>query len=210
MESDLGNSSLRNRWNGLRDRLGLGLGLGLSRLGDGLLQSGDDSLQLFQTAILLLDFAAQSLDLIVDIGTILVGLGKIPVGRIISALDTSGGKRVGTEILQFVGALPRHVDHDLRTTVVGVHVATSQMFSKVLLARESIARASVAVGVGAHQWLLGVGILLVHLALVAQETTGVGEALNLVTARFVALVGTIMFIHMFAGSSRVSMGEIQP
>lgn len=74
------------------------------------------------------------------------------------------------------------------------------MFTEVLLARESIAGAAVAIGVGAHEWFLGIGILLVDFALMTEKAARVSESLNLVAVRLVALVRAIMFIHMFAGS----------
>lgn len=199
IESNLGCCSLGNGGDALRDRLGLGLGLGPGLLGDGLLQSGDDALQLLQATVLLLDLAAQSLDLVVKLRAGLVGLGKIAIGRVMLALDPGGGEGVGTKALQLIGALPGHVDHDLGSTVISVHVATSQMFAKVLLACEPVAGASVAIGIGAHQRLLCVGVLLVNFALVTQKTARVGKALNLITAGLEALVGTVVFIHMFAG-----------
>lgn len=75
------------------------------------------------------------------------------------------------------------------------------MFSKVLLARESISCAAVTVGVRAHERFLGVSIFLVYFALVAKETPRVGESLDFVTTRFVAFIGTVMFVHMFAKAS---------
>jgi hypothetical protein len=47
-----------------------------------------------------------------------------------------------------------------------VHVAAAKMLAQVLLACESISSAAVAIIVWAHQSLLGIGVFLVHLALV--------------------------------------------
>jgi hypothetical protein len=80
-----------------------------------------------------------------------------------------------------------------------VHVATTQVLSKIFLARKSLAGAAVAIGIGTHHGLLGLVVLLVDFALVAQEAARVGKALNLFAIRFVALVRPIVFIHVFAG-----------
>jgi hypothetical protein len=134
----------------------------------------------------------------VQIIAILMGIGEVARWRIVSALKTSGRERVGANTLQLVGALPWHVNENGgRWTLLRVHVATAQVLSKVFLARESVAGAAVAIGIGTHQGLLSIVILLVDLALVAQESTRVGKALNLVATWFVALVRAIVFIHVF-------------
>jgi hypothetical protein len=79
------------------------------------------------------------------------------------------------------------------------------VLSKVFLTREPVAGATVAIGIGTHQRLLGVVVLLVHFALVAQKTARVGEALNLIATGFVTFVRAIVFIHVFA-RARVSIG----
>ena len=78
------------------------------------------------------------------------------------------------------------------------------MLSKIFLARESVAGAAVAIGIWAHQGLLCVVVLLVYFALVAQKTTRIGEALDLVAAGFVAFVRAVMFIHVFAESDKLA------
>lgn len=79
---------------------------------------------------------------------------------------------------------------------------STEVLLQVLLARKSMARAAVAVGVWAHQGLLGIDVLLVYFALVSKQPTGVCESLDLVAARFHALVRSIMFIHVFAVQTR--------
>jgi hypothetical protein len=136
-----------------------------------LLKAGNDSLQFLQAAILLFDLTAQALHFMVELGAVLVRLGKITVVRIVSALDTSHRERRGTDTLDTLDALqlscavPRHV-HDKRGVFVTVHVAAAKMLAQVLLACESIASTAVAIVVWAHQGLLGIGVFLVHLALV--------------------------------------------
>lgn len=192
-----------------RSRLGSGLrkilqfGSGRRLLRDSLLNVGDDSLQLFKTTILLLDFAAESLNFVVQIDSVLISLrhvSEISDGRrVVATLHSSNRERGGTDALntiKFGGAVPRHINHG--GSFVIVHVATAKMFAQIFLARKSVASAAVAIRVWAHQGLLSVGIFLVHFALVTKETTRVGETLDLVAVWFITLVGTIMFIHMFA------------
>lgn len=76
------------------------------------------------------------------------------------------------------------------------------MLLQVLLARESMARAAIAVGIWAHQRLLGIDVFLVYFALVSQQATGVCKSLNLIAARFHALIWSVMFIHVFAVETR--------
>jgi len=183
-----------------------------------LLKAGDDSLQLLESTVLFLDLTAQSLNFIVQIGSILIGLGKISevsVGRFVAPLHTSDGQGGGTNAFNTLKfrAIPRHVNNNSRT-FIAMHVATAKMLSEVLLARETIAGAAVAIGVRAHECLLGIGVFLVDFALVAQETARVGETLDLVAVRFIAFVGAIMFIHVFArvalvfGASRRDHGGL--
>jgi hypothetical protein len=177
---------------------------GHRRLRNGLLEIGDDALQLLQAAILLLDLATQSLDFVVEIITILIGIGEVAVGRIVSALKAGGWEGVGANALQLVGTFPWHVNEDGGgRALISVHVATAQVLSKVFLACKPVAGTAVAIGVGAHQGLLGVVVLLVHFALVAQETARVGEALNLIATGFVAFVRAIVFVHVFARNNKL-------
>jgi hypothetical protein len=157
-----------------------------------------------EAAILLLDFAAESLNFVVQIDSVLIGLRQVLEisnrRRIVATLHSSDRERRGADTLDTFkvgGAVPGgHINH--WGGFIIVHVATAKMFSQVLLARESVASAAVAIAVRAHQGLLGVGVFLVNFALVAQETTRVGETLDLVTVWFITLVGTIMFIHVLA------------
>lgn len=71
------------------------------------------------------------------------------------------------------------------------------MFLQILLTREPVPSAAVAVDIGAHQGLLHGGVFLVNFALVAKETTRICESLNFIASGFKALVGTIMFVHVF-------------
>ena len=77
-------------------------------------------------------------------------------------------------------------------------MSTAQVLLKISLARESVAGAAVAIDMGTHEGLFGVVVLFVDLTLVAQEAISICKALSLVATRFVALVGPLMFIHMFA------------
>lgn len=79
-----------------------------------------------------------------------------------------------------------------------MHVSAAKMFLQVLLASETIPCTAVAVGVWTHQWLFGIDVLFVNLALMSQKPTRVCEPLNLVTPWFQTLVGAVMFIHVFA------------
>lgn len=76
------------------------------------------------------------------------------------------------------------------------------MFLQVLLASETIPCTAVAVGVWTHQWLFGIDVLFVNLALMSQKPTRVCEPLNLVTPWFQTLVGAVMFIHVFVPFTR--------
>lgn len=176
----------------MRHRLRLVLGLR-----HGLLETGDDALQLLQATILLLDFTAQPLQLAVQIDTVLICLGKlgVSVGGVLPLDAGSGRQGRGAHALEVIATLPRHVDD--KGAVVWVHVAATEVLTQVLLTRKSIASAAVAVGVRAHQRLLGIGVLLVHLALVAQEAARVREALDLIAAGLEAFVGAIVFVHVF-------------
>jgi hypothetical protein len=51
--------------------------------------------------------------------------------------------------------------------------------------------------------LLGAAMHLVYLALVAEKAATVSEALELLTALDVALVRSVMLVHMFAMSSSI-------
>jgi hypothetical protein len=191
------------RWHRLRK---LRVVFGHRRLRKGLLEIGNDALQLLQAAILLLNLATQSLDFVVEVIAILIGILEVPVGRIlVSALETTSGREgVGANALQLAGAFPWQINKDGSCrALISVHVTTAQVLSKILLAREPVAGAAVAVGIRTHQRLLRVIVLLMNFALVAQETTRVGEALNLITTRFVAFVWTIVFIHMFTRSDEL-------
>jgi len=86
-------------------------------------------------------------------------------------------------------------------------MTTAQVLPKVLLASKPVAGAAVAIGIWAHQGLLCVVVLLVYFALVAQKTTRIGEALDLIAAGFVAFVRAVMFIHVFAASDKLA-GEL--
>ena len=150
-----------------------------------------------------MDFAAESLNFVVQIYSVLIGLrhiSEISNGRrVVTALHSSDGERGGTDTfdtIKFGGAVPRHINHG--GSFIIVHVATTKMFTQIFLARKSVASAAVAISVWAHQGLLSVGVFLVNFALVTEETTRVGETLDLVTVWFITLVGTIMFIHVFA------------
>jgi hypothetical protein len=177
-------------------------------LRDSLLDSGDDSLQLLEATILLFDLATESLNFMVQVDTVLVRARQtweVSDGwRGVTALHSSRRKGGGTDALdtvEFGGAIPTHINHG-RSFII-MHVAATEMFPQVLLARETVAGAAVAVGVWAHQGLLGVCVFLVDFALVAQETTGVGETLDLVAVGFKTFVRTIMFVHVFAKSALV-------
>jgi hypothetical protein len=156
-----------------------------------------------EAAILLLDFTTESLNFIVQVDSMLIGLrhvSEISDRRgLVAALNSSNREGGGTDAfdtIKFGGTFPRHIDH--RGSFVIVHVAAAKMFPQIFLARESIASTAVAVSVWTHQGLLGIGIFLVNFALVAKETARVSETLDLITVWFITLVGTIMFIHMFA------------
>jgi hypothetical protein len=165
-----------------------------------LLKAGDDSLQLLKATILLLNLTTQSFNFVVQVDSVLISLGKFSIGRVVAALHASRRQGGGTDAFNAFKfrAIPRWQINNHRRTFFIVHVATAKMFSEVFLARETMAGAAVAVGVRAHKCLLGIGVFLVDFALVAQETARVGETLNLVAVRLIALVGAIMFIHVFA------------
>jgi hypothetical protein len=185
------------------------LGGGLVR--QSLLKTSNNSLQLLEATILLLNLTAQSLNFMVQVDSVLIGLGKFIVRRFMAALHTSRRQGWGTDAFNTFkfGAIPRQVNHH-RSTFFTVHVAAAKMFPEVFLARETMAGAAVAIGIRTHECLLGIGVFLVNFALVAQETTGVGETLDLIAVRLIALVRAIMFVHMFAdivlvfGTSRVN------
>jgi hypothetical protein len=178
---------------------------GQRRLRKCLLEISDNTLQLLQAAILLLNLPAQPLDFVVEIIACLIDFRKVTIGRIVSALLTGGGERVGANALQLVGSLPWHVNKDRGCwALISVHMTTAQVLPKVLLASKPVAGAAVAIGIWAHQGLLCVIVLLVHFALVAQETARVGEALDLVAARFVTFVRAVMFVHVFAESDKLA------
>jgi hypothetical protein len=141
---------------------------------------------------------------VAQIGSILVGFGKGLVRGIVATLHASrrqGGGTDGLNTLKF-GAIPRHIDNN-RRTFIAMHMTTAKMLSEVLLAREPITGAAVAIAVRAHKCLLGISVLLVDFTLVAQETARVGEALDFVAVGFIALVGAVMFIHVFTGVALV-------
>ena len=71
------------------------------------------------------------------------------------------------------------------------------MFSEVLFPCEAGARAALAICKGAEKRLLGAAVHLVHFAFVTQESTTVGEALQLLASLYETLIRTIMFVHVF-------------
>ena len=71
------------------------------------------------------------------------------------------------------------------------------MLVEVLLARETLARTTLAILKGTHVACLGPTVLLVDFALVAQEAARVSEALDLVAARLLADIGTVVLVHVF-------------
>lgn len=75
---------------------------------------------------------------------------------------------------------------------------TANVLSEVLLPCEAGARAALAIIEGAKERLLCATMHLVHFALVAQETPGVGEALKFLTALDVTLVRPVVLVHVLA------------
>jgi hypothetical protein len=72
------------------------------------------------------------------------------------------------------------------------------VLSKILFPREAGAGTALAVVEGTEEGFLGAAVHLVDFALVSQQSATVGEALELLAAFDVALVGTVMLVHVFA------------
>jgi hypothetical protein len=90
-----------------------------------------------------------------------------------------------------------------------VHVSTAKMLFQIFLSRESSPRTSVAVRVRTHSWRLGLCILLVYLALVTQQTTGISEATDFVAAWLFAFVRPVMLVHMFTTGEKELVLDLQ-
>jgi hypothetical protein len=76
-------------------------------------------------------------------------------------------------------------------------VYATDVLSKILFPGEAGAGAAFAVAERTEERFLGAAVHLVDFALVAKESATVGEALKLLAAFDVALVGTIMLVHVF-------------
>ena len=74
----------------------------------------------------------------------------------------------------------------------------AEVFVEVLFAREARAGAAFAVAVGTHARRLGATVLLVNFALVAEQTAGVGEALDLLAAGLFTDVRAQVLVHVFS------------
>lgn len=70
------------------------------------------------------------------------------------------------------------------------------VFLEVLSPGEARAGASIAVGKGAVQWLFRRQMHPVHLALVAKQSSGVGEAQVEFTPGLATLVGSLVSVHV--------------
>jgi hypothetical protein len=79
-----------------------------------------------------------------------------------------------------------------------MHVAPAKMLLQVLLTRESVPCASIAVRIGAHERLLGIDVLLMHLALMSQQATGICKPLDLIASGLQAFVRAVVLVHVFA------------
>jgi hypothetical protein len=75
-------------------------------------------------------------------------------------------------------------------------VSPAFVLFQILLSSESFTRASVAIGVGAEERLLGRQMHLVHFTLVPLESAQVGEAWDEFTARLTTLVWPFVSVHM--------------
>ena len=73
----------------------------------------------------------------------------------------------------------------------------ADMLHEVFAAGEPRARATLAVGVGAHAAGFGAAVLAVDLALVAVQAAGVGEAAVFAAGSFTG-VGTGVLVHVLA------------
>lgn len=74
----------------------------------------------------------------------------------------------------------------------------SDMFITVLFSGEAFTLTTLARGKGAEEGVFVASMHLVNLSLMAQETARVGKALKLFAAGGLALVGALVFVHVFA------------
>jgi hypothetical protein len=86
---------------------------------------------------------------------------------------------------------------DLCVLQARISVHTPQVFVEIFLSRETLACVTLAVDVWAVELLPRSAMLIVNLALVAEETTGICEARKLLATFCWALVWAIVFVHMF-------------
>ena len=73
----------------------------------------------------------------------------------------------------------------------------AEMLHQVLLPRKTGAGAALAVGERAHAESFGSAMLLVHFALMAKQAVGIGKALDLLAAGFVADVWPVVLVYVF-------------
>jgi hypothetical protein len=81
------------------------------------------------------------------------------------------------------------------------------MLIKILFSGESCTGRAFTVAMRTHFRGFGASMLIMDFALVAEETTGVGEALDFVAAGFEADVGAGVFIHVFSVSNVLARFE---
>ena len=74
----------------------------------------------------------------------------------------------------------------------------ADVLRQVLFPCEAGARAALAVCEGAEERLFGAAMHLMYFALVTQETTAVGKALQLLAPLDETLVGPVMLVHVLA------------
>lgn len=80
----------------------------------------------------------------------------------------------------------------------------AEMLSEIFLPREAVAAAPFAVWVWTLVATFGAAVLAVDFALVAVQSTSVGEAADLLAAWFSADVGPVVFISVFAMTKKLA------
>jgi hypothetical protein len=87
-------------------------------------------------------------------------------------------------------------------------VNAADVLSEVFFAREAGSGAALAVWEGAEERFLCAAVQFVDFTLVAQESAAVGEALQLLTALDIALVRSVVLVHVFTcGNVSESFGS---
>lgn len=97
-----------------------------------------------------------------------------------------------------------HAVHTSLLECGGISVNAAQVLVQVLLSREALSSMALAVLVWTVQLLAWTSVLVVHFALVAQQSTAVCKSWKLLAPFGWAFIWAIVLIHVFSAGRKVS------